>query len=348
MPKILCIGDLHLGHTRLALCSSVLQWIAKAIVEHKPDAVVYLGDVFDTHAVIRSECLTIWTKHLNDTLNYCSTYWLMGNHEMHKPNDSTYNSLIPYSGWRHKNLNVITKSCEINDLGFVPYLTNKQSWEEEANGINTQIVFTHNTFVGADFGNTVATSGITKESVGCSTVNNRIIISGHIHKQQQLDFNLTKIVYPGTPYSWSANDIDMTKGLMLIDSETLKMSFIESPFPSWRRVDVLLSNSNDISIPPKVKPEDHLLVRVTGYRSDVKRFLNSSSLSDLKKIYSSVSVSTIFLDSAKSESNVSKIQVSTAEDTINSYMDSVYNGSVDINLIKKAIFEAMEISNVSE
>lgn len=338
MSKILCVGDIHLSHTRLNLCEQVLNWIAEVIRDLKPDGVVYLGDEFDTHAVIRAECLGIWTNHLNKTLKYCPTYWLLGNHAMYKPNDSKYNALIPFMGWKMRYLNIVTSSTEIDGFGFVPYLCHGQTWEDETKDFKSDIVFTHNTFVGADFGFKLATEGVSQAEIAQS-----LVISGHIHKRQILTYNESgcSVCYPGTPYSWSGHDVDEKKGLMLFDSETRQFEFIESPFPMWRRLEVDLTSCNEILVPDTIKYNDHLLLSIKGLRSDVRTFLSSSHLKDLRESYSSVSVSTTFLDSAKVAKSISSIKSKTISDILETYMSTVYKGSSPVEEVKDAVLNAI-------
>jgi len=337
MTKILCVGDLHLSHTRLALCSSVLDWIASVIVEKQPDAVAYLGDVFDTHAVIRSECLGIWTHHLQHTLNYCPTYWICGNHEFFKPIDSTYNALIPFSTWNHKHLHTIVEPAIIDELGFIPYLPNTKDWDTVANSLKSNILFTHNTFAGADMGHIVARDGI----LPSSSVD-RLVISGHIHKRQQLDLGTTQVVYPGTPYSWSANDVDMVKGVMIIDTKNYRQEFVESPLPLWRRMEIDLRNPTP-DLPGDIS-KDHMVARITGTRSAVRSFMESGYMEELKLKYASVSVSTNFLDSAKSQSGAKSIKIDSIRSSIDSYMETAYSGTAPADAVKDMILNALEES----
>ena len=328
MSKILCIGDLHLSHSRLELCSKVLKWIEEVIFQLNPDKIVYLGDVFDTHAVIRSECLCIWTNHLSSVLEY-PVYWICGNHEFFKPNDSTYNALIPFAAWNNKNLNVITTPTQLDGLGFIPYLTKDKSWPQVTHGFTSKIIFTHNTFIGADFGFKRADEGIK-----LSDVTNELVISGHIHKRQLLE----NVTYPGTPYAWSAHDVDQKKGLMVLNSDTYEASFIESPFPTWQKVEIELSKKDNLVIP---KTNDHIMIKLTGLRSDIKAFMTSEILEDFKKNNKSVSVSTVFLDSAKTESKGISIKNTSLSEAVESYMSKLYKGSAPADLVKKEVLRLL-------
>lgn len=332
MSKILCIGDLHLSHARLSLCQSVLTWIESLVQSGDVDSVVYLGDVFDTHSVIRSECLSIWSTHLNSVLkNTVKVYWILGNHEQFKANDSTYNALQSFQLWDSPRLKVVTEPCVVDGLGFVPYL-NSKPWIDCDPGV--EVTFTHNTFVGADFGFKIADGGIPLDSIKSS-----LVISGHIHKRQVLQQGESVVVYPGTPYSWSASDVDLPKSVCVLDTDTLKITDIKSPFPTWRKIVVELPTAVDL--PDDVRSCDHLVVKIVGMRVDVKAFMISSAIEELRTKVSSLSVSTEFRDSVKESKGIS-IKTTDRIDVVDQYIASVYKGSVPPDALKKEILKAME------
>src|ERR1700680_1554966 len=97
MARGLFIGDPHLKINRFDLATSFLNWLNKLIEEQKPDLVVNLGDTFDTHAVLRSEVLNEFMKHVYGVLSQKIPYvYLVGNHDMYKPNDPKYHAMLPF------------------------------------------------------------------------------------------------------------------------------------------------------------------------------------------------------------------------------------------------------------
>jgi hypothetical protein len=253
---------------------------------------------------------------------------------MFKSNNATYNALLPFTQWGG-NLNVVIKPIQIGDLGFVPYLTD-QTWLEATANLSAPIIFTHNTFLGADFGFKLATEGI-----AVSEVATPFVVSGHIHKRQELIGPNTKIIYPGTPYSWSASDVDEVKGLMMLETcdGNLTTSFVDSPFPTWRKITVDPTTTDHNTFKTK-HTGDHLLIKVVGLRADVKAWLSSDHLAELKANNASVSVSTEFTDSAKRSASIASVQKDS--DPMESYMSSIYKGAAPKSLVIKAIQEAME------
>ena len=332
--KILCIGDLHLKVSRLSLCQNALKWIETTIALHKPDAIVYLGDVFDEHSTIRSECLGIWTNHLKAVLAFnLPTYWILGNHEMFRHNNSLYNALLPFKHWADLNLKVVTEPTELDGFGFVPYLVDK-SWAESVTNMSANIFFTHNTFVGANFGFKISDTGLEPPN------DNSFIVSGHIHKRQSLTNKKSIITYPGTPFAWSANDVDEPKGLMLLDTDALKTSFIDSPFSAWTKIQIDTSVPFNKAIANACNPEDHALIKLSGLRRDIKAFIDSEDMAYLKTKFKTVSVSTESLDSARSSSS-QRIDAKKDVDAVEIYMNSIYKGSADRDSVKKTVLDAL-------
>src|ERR1035437_6988255 len=119
--KVLFIGDPHLKINRFDLATKFLTWLDALIVEQKPDLVVNLGDTFDTHAVLRSEVINEFMKHVYSTINLGIPYvYLIGNHDMYRPNDSKYHAMLPYKN-KIPNLHVIDSITDFMGMTFVPY-----------------------------------------------------------------------------------------------------------------------------------------------------------------------------------------------------------------------------------
>src|SRR6478736_5361700 len=120
--KILFVGDPHLKITRFELAKTFLSWLNTTIATIKPDLVVNLGDTFDTHAVVRSEIQNEFFGHVEyvcDTLGIPYVY-LLGNHDMFKPNDSRYHALRSFKG-AIPGFTVIDEITELDGITYVPY-----------------------------------------------------------------------------------------------------------------------------------------------------------------------------------------------------------------------------------
>jgi hypothetical protein len=83
------------------------------------------------------------------------------------------------------------------------------------------------------------------------------------------------------------------------------------------------------------------MIKLTGLRSDIKAFMTSEILEDFKKNNKSVSVSTVFLDSAKTESKGVSIKNTSLSEAVESYMSKLYKGSAPADLVKKEVLRLL-------
>jgi DNA repair exonuclease SbcCD nuclease subunit len=318
MSKILFIGDPHIRHTHLKDGIDLFRWIESVVEVEKPDLVVNLGDTLDDHSVLHAEVLSIVNQHLLRLReNKVPVVMVLGNHDMWKPNCNKYHALEVFKSY--KGVLVADKTIIADGITYTPYLPTSSSWPDTS----TDIVVTHNTFIGADYGPSCA-----KDGIDAAQVQADLVVSGHIHKRQSLKEGL--IVYPGTPSSLTASDANQVKGLMILDSKTLEMRFIDSPFPIWRTLDVYLDSSNKLELNEK----DRWIVKLIGPRAEVKSFLESKTVLDLKKRIQ-VSFKAEFTDSIKI--NRTQISAPTVYSMAEQYIDKVYSGTMDRTSLKETV-----------
>jgi DNA repair exonuclease SbcCD nuclease subunit len=324
--KILFIGDPHLKINNFQQSIDALRWIEKVAHQLKPDVVCNLGDTFDTHAVVRTELLKEFQSHVETITRWSGLqYWyILGNHDQYKPKDSTYHALQTFkiSGFR-----VFDKVEHLGyaDITVVPYVQEFEDFPLQTK----KICITHNTFIGADYGFKREDAGVNADSVSAD-----IIISGHIHKRQQFG----KVIYPGTPYAHNANDVDETKGLLLFDSETLEQTFIESPFPKWRTIQFTVSADNGFSnlnetLKNELNDNDKFILKVTGPKVELTAYFKSKEYLALVK-GKNVLPKPIAVDKTKQKVS---IKATSMRDIMGEYVDKVYDGSIDKQLILQKI-----------
>lgn len=318
MTKIMFIGDPHIRHTHLTEGQELLSWVERVAEEHKPDLIVNLGDTLDDHAVIRAEVLSLVNSHIHRVVDMrIPMVMVLGNHDMWKPNSSKYHALEVF---KHVRGVVVADSVIACDgITYVPYLPNPLDWPS----VKTDIVVTHNTFVGADYGFKCAEDGIDLDVVQGYTV-----VSGHIHKKQTLKAG--SVIYPGTPTSLTASDVDQVKGVMFLDSESLQATFVESPFPTWRSREVNIGDISNLNL----NEFDRWIVKLIGPRAEIKSWLDSKHAMDLRKA-SQVSFKTEFTDSAKSSRT--QISAPTVYSMAEQYIDKVYSGALDKASLKDVV-----------
>jgi len=328
MAKVLFIGDPHLKISRFNLSKEFLSWVGGVIKKVNPDFVVNLGDTFDTHAILRSELLYEFKKHVED----CPVpyIYLLGNHDMFKPNDSTYHALQSFN---IDHMRVIDTPTDIGNITFVPYMHDFLNFPKTTK----PICVAHQTFVGADYGYYRPDVGVDADKISAE-----IIISGHVHKRQ----NFGKVHYPGTPFSHDITDIDQEKGIMLLDTDSYKIDFIYSPFPKWcgKKFEIDESLSIDKLHKEIVSSigsdnKNNWIIDITGPRAEIFSYLDSKKWSNLQKKYS-IRARPTYIDNNKVEKK--KISSINMSDIVCEYIDSIYSGSIEKTLLKDKAVQLLD------
>lgn len=334
--NIMFIGDPHLKITRFELSCKFLTWVGEMVRLHQPDVVINLGDTFDTHSVVRSEILSQFRTHAKEISLLCPYFYILGNHDMYKPNDSKYHALQTMKDI--KNFKVVDKILSLDDFGItmVPYIPDCKDFPLKTN----PICIAHQTFVGADYGYYRPDVGVDADKMTAE-----IVISGHIHKRQTFG----KVIYPGTPFAAGIDDINQDKGLMMFDTDTYDYSFIESPFPKWKGMKFELSQDCDISEVAKAvrydtNTIDNWIIEIAGPRAEIVAYMDSSEIAKLK-LDRSIRIKPEYND--KDKQMKVKIKSSSVPDIITEYVDRVYQGSIDKDVIKAKALEVLQKSRPS-
>lgn len=331
MAKMLFIGDPHLRINDFQQSVALLRWIESVVIEHKPDVVCNLGDTFHNHAVLRSEIMKEFRDHISNINDNNATYWyVLGNHDQYKPKDNKYHALQSFD--QHEGFVVFDKPrTDILDVTIVPYVQDFADFPLDTN----RICITHNTFIGADYGFRREDCGIDASRVAAD-----IIISGHIHKRQTFG----KVIYPGTPVAHNATDVDEVKGLLLFDTTTFEQLFIQAPFPIWRSIQLEVGQEFSIedlhtTLKNTLDTTNKWILKISGPKSELTPYLKSSKYNNLIS-NKNVIVKSNLIDSDKQ--NRIKIEATSPSKIVSDYVDKVYSGALDKQLI---IRKAQEIIN---
>ena len=335
MARVMFIGDPHLKITRFDLAKQFLTWVNEIVKIHKPDLVVNLGDTFDTHAVVRSEVLTEFLNHVDYVNSLGIEYvYLLGNHDMYKPNDNKYHALKHLKG-KMKEFTIIDELIDLHGMTFVPYVHKPEDFPKQT----LSICVAHQTFKDADFGDITTKDGVDASSVGGA----EIIISGHIHKRQRLVARTPggpEVIYCGSPFSQSSSDINQTKGVSIFDTETYAEEFIVCPLPMWKGIKFELSpvfSTDDMheELMETLNDKDHWVVDITGPKAEILGYLDSKKGRSLT-IGRDLKVKPNFTDKEKRQV---RIEATSLSSIVSQYVDQVYGGSIDKELLKVKALE---------
>jgi DNA repair exonuclease SbcCD nuclease subunit len=322
MSRILFLGDPHLKITNFEQSIAFLKWVEEITEKYNPDIVCNLGDTFDTHAIVRSELLYEFKRHV-EVIAAKRPYWyVLGNHDQFKPKDAKYHALQCFN---INNFIIFDKTTELEGITIVPYVAKFEDFP-----LQTQsICITHNTFIGADYGFKREDCGVNADKVSAD-----IIISGHIHRRQSFG----KVTYPGTPFANSANDLDQTKGVLIFNTDTYEQIFVESPFTKWRGIEYEMSADNTISmlhelLKVELNTVDRWVVKVSGPKIELAAYFKSGAFLELIKDKK------IVTKAIPTDKNKQKVQIkaTSMEDIMSEYVNKVYDGGLDKQLILRKI-----------
>lgn len=338
--KVLFCGDKHLKINRFDLAKQFLLWLNNTIEQNKPDLYVCLGDDMDTHSIIRAELLTELRYHFDKILSLnIPIVYVVGNHDCFKPSDMKYHALQSMIGL-NSNLHIIEKPQELYGMTFVPYVHKPEDFPKQT----LPICVAHQTFKGADFGDITTKDGVDASSI----VGAEIIISGHIHKRQRMATGVDggpEVIYCGSPFSQSASDINQTKGVSIFDTATYAEEFIVCPLPMWRGVKYELSQSFSAvdmheDLMQTLNDIDHWVIEITGPKAEVIGYLGSKKGKSLT-VGRDVKIKTVFTDKEKRQVRIVATSLSSI---VSEYIDKVYTGSIDKDLLKitaRDVFESL-------
>lgn len=234
MTKILRVGDPHVQISNLKDSRALIDFVIKTASENDVDSIEFLGDMFHTHAVIRLEVIDFWQKALKDlSMTGKKIICLVGNHDQPGSKEkehemSALNSLKNISN----NVIIVDKSWIDPDtnIGYVPYHSNEHHFLGEAAVLynqRTRLLIAHQTFTGAQYEN----GFFSEEGIDPAKLLQDQIISGHIHKSQQVG----KCFYPGTPKWDTMADANQSKGIWIFKHH-FDGTFISKEFISTKKV----------------------------------------------------------------------------------------------------------------
>lgn len=225
--KSILIGDPHAKISNLKHLAAVIDF---AIANKKDEkAVILLGDLFDTHGVVKNEISYFWRDQFNKLVRSFETViCLVGNHDQVGNIEKEHiHSLWAYKGLA-QNLIIVDRPASIEGCLFLPYTSSEDKFKTWAAGWlkahpMEKIIFCHQTFDGAKYDNGM----FAPDGFSLDDLNDRTIISGHIHTQSEF----ANIWYPGTSLWESASDANKEKGIWRLhvkDNKIINRDFLST------------------------------------------------------------------------------------------------------------------------
>jgi len=233
--KICCFSDVHIGvHQNNVFWHNVsrkfFEWVKDELPKHGIKDIVICGDLFHYRDEISVNTIQI-ASDLLAILKDFKIIMLVGNHDSYYKDRSDVNSLSPFSGW--PNIHVVSQVETVDifnkKLTFVPWGTNLKEITK------SDVVFGHfeiETFK-------MNSHKICDHGMKVSDLLSRgnLVVSGHFHIRDERKYDSGTILYLGSPYQMDFGDYEDTKGVHILDINTLKYKFIENQdYPKHKKV----------------------------------------------------------------------------------------------------------------
>ena len=319
--RILISGDPHVKISTIETGKKFLVFLRETIVAVKPDATVVLGDLFDTHAVMRVEVLNAWVRFLEDAHRLGEIYLMVGNHDKAGPSNHEH-ALVGLD--RFERVHIVDRAAYFRDVALLPYYHTEAEFKAAVETVSpySQFLCCHNTFDGAQYENGFYDpNGFSLETVARF----KTVICGHVHKAQQL----ANVVYVGSPYDAGFQDAGEIKGLHLFDTETGEFKRIRAPLPHYQVLefsspDAFLENFEGQA---SGAPDDHYKAVVHGDRASISMMATDDRFVSLKSRFK-LSLAPAFTAEAPRQGAIVQKAV-TLDGMVDTYISDVMETSLD-------------------
>lgn len=243
MPKFLLFSDVHVhphkkSQERLQHCIEALEWVFETAKARKVDAILFGGDLLHDRQKIDSLTYNKVFNVLEKYQNECfKTHLLLGNHDLWFATDLSVSSVRPFKAL--KNFEVIDQTCAQNICGvdwhFMPYTHDPMDeLTKLKDKINDSYLLAHIAVDGARLNSAGSIADVVIEHDGDMTVVGRDLFNfykraffGHYHSAQKLS---PTVEYIGSPLQLSFGEAHEKKHIILLDSETNELEYIENTF----------------------------------------------------------------------------------------------------------------------
>ncbi len=289
--KTLCCGDPHVKPNNLEESEALMGFVLAKAHELKVNRLEILGDLWDTHSIVRLEVTEFWDRWFTtfSVLTLFKTLVLVGNHDMTGSYSSNYSALHPFLSLENKNFKIVHEPYLDGLYGYLPYIHSNEKFIEEANKLaekGATVLVSHPNYEGAVYDNGSAVSN----GVSVSSLDPRFLHlrGGHIHTELELG----KIWYTGNPRWLTKSCANKKKGIWLVthDDDTgaiLSKEFISTESVCTPIVSLVWKEGEEQPEVPKNARVDIELVGSSDWVSKVKKDLVgvsvSSKITDTKK-----------------------------------------------------------------
>ncbi len=200
-----------------------------ALEEHKVEAVIHMGDAFDSRKSIDYQSLE-WSKRVVfDNLKKYDVHMIIGNHDTYYKSTNTVNSpglLLQI----YPNIKTYSEATEITigslKILMLPWINseNQEKTFSQIKKTKAKIVMGHLELQGFRVNRNLV---MEEHGLDANIFKNFTkVFSGHYHTRSDNG----RIFYLGNPYEMYWTDVNDTRGFHIFDTETLEHTPINNPY----------------------------------------------------------------------------------------------------------------------
>lgn len=239
MAKILLFSDIHIhSHKskikRLEDCLQTLRWAFQTAVDRGINDVLFLGDLFQHRQKI--ETLAYFrTFQIFKEYNQLDIVLLLGNHDLWFHDKWDVNSIAPFGSL--SNVQIVCEPDTLTvaglDIDFLPYTRNPGEVIKQLSK-RSPVLCGHIAIDDAQLNKLYNTRSEVSVEVDNDMVKvttdilagwQRVFL-GHYHGEQRIN----NVEYVGSPLQLNFNEAFQTKHIIILDTETLDVEYVENTF----------------------------------------------------------------------------------------------------------------------
>lgn len=299
------ISDVHFSVPTLKVASEALKQAVEKSNELDLPLIV-CGDLHDTKANIRAECVTAIRDIFSLKTNQIPLV-LVGNHDLvnEKGDDHALDFLRGCAI-------LITQPTNFKNMVLMPYFNSPEKYIAAIDKVpKDKVVICHQGIHGALSGEYAHD----KTAVSAELLQGRRIISGHYHTRQQIQLKDGLWDYVGNPYTLNfAEHKDPEKGYQILKSDGT-LEFVPTNLRRHRLIEIQVSDIGSLASTP-VDPRDILKIKISGSGDELAKV----SRKNLEKLLKNINFSVEFIRTDKQKA-VPKATINR----INEIIDSLDN-----------------------
>lgn len=249
--SVFVIGDPHFQFKSFQECEELIEKCVDAVSKIKPDIIVLLGDVLDTHEIAKTSPWKQACRFIENLSEYAPTYVLMGNHDLiNKSQFLTDNHFFgPLKKWKNVYIVDYPIHVEYDNKNFVmcPYvppgrfveaLELTKSENPEFTWDKADCIFGHQEIEGCEYNGKISEKGDQWDESFPP------LILGHIHEPGQIG----NVFYPGSSRQVASNE-SPDKRVWNVTFENLERDDIDNSYGmSIDKIDLCLKAKKEIEI----------------------------------------------------------------------------------------------------